>query len=104
VFQQLIDKHLARAGVLPQPAMVVNLWDTVIALVEAGEGIAIMPSFSLAACRNRKVTMSRLINPQVTLDYHQIRHRGRKLPPVADEFTAFLQDYLVKWAERARVL
>ena len=104
MWQQLIDKHLAQAGVLSEPAMVVNLVDTQIALVEAGEGIAIVPSFSLPACRNRRVIMSRLINPKVTLDFHQIRHRGRKLSPVADEFTAFLQAYIGRWAGRAGVL
>ena len=104
MWQQLIDKHLGQAGVLPQPAMVVNLVDTQIALVEAGEGIAIIPSFCLPACRNRKVVTSRLINPRVTLDLHQIRHLGRKLSPVADEFTTFLQSYIGSWAGRAGIL
>lgn len=104
MWQQLIDKHLAHAGVFSEPAMVVNLVDTQIALVEAGEGIAIVPSFTLPVCRNRRVIMSRLINPTVTLDFHQIRHRGRKLSPVADEFTAFLQGYIGRWAGRAGVL
>jgi hypothetical protein len=66
--------------------MVVNTTvDTQIALVEAG----------LPACRNQRVIMSRLINPKVTLDFYQIRNLGRKLPPVADEFTAYLQGYIV---------
>jgi DNA-binding transcriptional LysR family regulator len=104
IWQQLIDKHLQQAGVLSQPAMVVNLVDTQIALVEAGEGIAVVPSFSLPACRNRKVITSRLITPKVTLDFHQIRHRGRKLSPVADEFTAFLQGYIGRWAGRDGIL
>src|ERR1700761_5898016 len=38
--QQLIDRHLARAGVKVQIGSVVNLLDTQIALVEAEEGIA----------------------------------------------------------------
>ena len=42
--------------------MVVNLLDTQIALVEANEGIAIIPSFGLPVARNRKVTMTQL-NP-----------------------------------------
>ena len=48
--------------------------------------------------------MSRLMHPNVTLDFYQIRKRGRKLPPVADEFTAFLQGYIARWAGRAGVL
>ena len=104
VWQQLIDKHLAQAGVVSEPAMVVNLVTTQIALVEAGEGIAVVPSYVLPACRNRRVLMSRLIHPNVTLDFYQIRKRGRKLPPVADEFTAYLQGYIARWAGRAGVL
>lgn len=102
--QQLIDKYLARADVVPKTVMVLNALDTQIAMVEAGEGIAVIPSFGLPACRNRKVVMIRLINPVVTLDFHQIRNRGRKLPPAAEEFTSFLKSYIARWAGRAGVL
>jgi DNA-binding transcriptional LysR family regulator len=103
-WQALIDKHLAQAGVRSRPAMVVNTVDTQIALVEVGEGIAVVPSYALPACRNRRVIMSRLINPKVTLDFYQIRNRGRKLPPVSDEFTVFLQGHIARWVGRAGVL
>ena len=53
--QQFIDKHLARIGVMLHPCAVFNYLDTQIAMVESGEGIAIIPSFVLPACRNRKV-------------------------------------------------
>ncbi len=58
--QQLIDKHLAQAGAKLQVGSVVNLLDTQIALVEAEEGIAIIPSFGVPACRNRRVVMTQL--------------------------------------------
>jgi DNA-binding transcriptional LysR family regulator len=77
---------------------VLNALDTQIAMVEAGQGIGIIPSFGLPACRNRSVVMSRLINPVVTVDFHQIQNRGRKLPPGAEEFTSFLQSYIARWA------
>jgi LysR family carnitine catabolism transcriptional activator len=102
--QQLIDKHLAQAGVAVQIGSVVNLLDTQIALVEAEEGIAIIPSFGLPACRNRRVTVSQLINPVARFDFHLISNRGRELPPGADEFTAFLKSYVATWAGRAGVL
>lgn len=102
--QQLINRHLVKAGGSSQPAMVVNRLDTVIALVEAGEGIAIVPSYVIPACRHRHVVLSRLTSPVVTLDYHQIRHRGRRLPRAADEFTVFLQNYIASWAGRSGVL
>jgi LysR family carnitine catabolism transcriptional activator len=102
--RQLIDRHLAQAGVASRPAMVLNRLDTMIAMVEAGEGIAVIPSFALPVCRHRNVVMSRLINPTVTLDFYQIRSRARKLPTAADDFTSFLQNYIARWAGRAGVL
>ena len=102
--QQLIDKHLAQAGVKVQIGSIVNLLDTQIALVEAEEGIAIIPSFGMPACRNRKVAMSQLINPVVRFDFHMISRRGRELPQGADEFTSFLKSYIATWAGRAGVL
>jgi LysR family carnitine catabolism transcriptional activator len=53
-----------------------------IALVEADEGIAIVPSFGLPARRNRKVVMSRLIDLAVNLEFLHIRNRGKNCHPV----------------------
>jgi LysR family transcriptional regulator, carnitine catabolism transcriptional activator len=102
--QQLIDKHLARARVKVQIGSVVNLLDTQIALVEAEQGIAIIPSFGMPACRNRKVVVSQLVNPVGRFDFHLISRRGRALPAGADEFAAFLKSYIAVWAGRAGVL
>jgi LysR family transcriptional regulator, carnitine catabolism transcriptional activator len=102
--QQLIDKHLAQAGVKVRIGSIVNLLDTQIALVEADEGIAIIPSFGMPACRNRKVVMSQLINPVVRFDFHMISRRGKELPPGAQDFTSFLKSYIATWAGRAGVL
>ena len=102
--QHLIDKHLARAGVKVQIGSIVNLLDTQIALVEAEQGIAVIPSFGMPACRNRKVVMSQLINPVVRFDFHLISSRARELPPGAEEFMSFLKSYIATWAGRTGVL
>ena len=102
--QQLIDRCLLKAGVVFENRNVVNYLGTVIAIVESGEGIAIVPSFALPACRDRKVVFSRLTNPIVNLDFYQIRSRGRKLPTGAEDFTSFLKTYIARWAGRSGVL
>jgi DNA-binding transcriptional LysR family regulator len=102
--QQFVERQLSRAGVQHQPGMVVNYLNTQISLVEAGEGVAIVPSYGLPACRNRRIVTSRLTNPVVQLDFSQVRRGGRKLPPVAEEFTSFLQDYIAGWAGRSGVV
>jgi LysR family carnitine catabolism transcriptional activator len=102
--QQLIDKQLAKSGVVWKRGQTVNLLDTQIGLVEADEGIAIIPSFGLPACRNRKVAMSELVGPVVNLEFYQINSRGRKLPEEASEFCAFLKMYIARWAGDAGIL
>ena len=104
VVQDFIDKHLARAKVQVHSQAEFNYLDTLIAMVEAGEGVAIVPSFVISACRNRKVAMSKLINPVVNLDFSRISLRGRKLPSGAEEFTSFLQGYIARWPGRAGIL
>jgi LysR family transcriptional regulator, carnitine catabolism transcriptional activator len=102
--RQLVDRHLARAGVVYEPTLVLNYLNTQIAMVEAGMGIAIVPSFALPECQNRKLVMSRLVNPVVPLDFLQIRRGGKKLAPIAEEFTAFLRTYISNWAARSGIL
>jgi LysR family transcriptional regulator, carnitine catabolism transcriptional activator len=101
--QQLVDERLAKAGARVETISVANLLDTQMALVEADEGIAVIPSFGLAACRNRQVVMSPLVDPAVEMEFHQITQRGRSLPEGADEFLAFLRRYVSGWAEQAGV-
>jgi hypothetical protein len=48
--------------------------------------------------------MSELVEPTVTLEFHQISHRGRKLPEESAEFSAFLKRYIATWAGEAGIL
>jgi DNA-binding transcriptional LysR family regulator len=102
--QQVIDRHLEQAGAAARPVLVLNSLDTQIAMIEAGHGIGVIPSFGIPACRNRRVVMTRLTNPVVTVDYHQIQQRGKKPPAGAEEFAAFLQSYIARWAGVAGIL
>ena len=96
--QQLIDRQLARAGITQQATLELNSLYTLIAMAEAAQGTAIVPSFALPGCRHRAVVTSRLTQPNVYLDFHKIRRSGARLPPVAEEFVAFFGDYVTDWA------
>lgn len=102
--QQLIDQQLAKAGASCPHETVVNLLDTQMALVEAGQGMAIIPSFGLPMARQRKVTVIQLVSPAVQLDFHQISNRAKPLPDDAVEFTDFLKSYVSRWAGRSGVV
>lgn len=101
--QLIIDKQFAKAGVARAGGLTVKLLETQIALVEGNEGIAVIPSFGMLSCRNRKVTMSELIDPVVDLNFYQITNRGSRLSEEAKQFSEFLQMYIASWAGTSRV-
>jgi DNA-binding transcriptional LysR family regulator len=96
--QLVIDRQLAKAGAICRRGQVVKLLETQIALVEAHEGIAVIPSFGMRACRNRKVTMSSLIDPVVNLNFYQISDCSSRLSEGAKEFSGFLETHIANWA------
>jgi LysR family carnitine catabolism transcriptional activator len=102
--QNFINTCLAHAGVELPPSLVVNYLSTQIGMVEAGEGAAIIPSYWNIDRSNRGLRMSRLVNPVAYLDFCQIRRSGRRLPRVAEEFTAFLRKYISARAGKAGAL
>ena len=93
--EQLIQKQLAKMGIACKQGQTVNLLDTQIGLVEAGLGVAVIPSFGVLASAGRKVTITEL-DPSVTLEFHEISNRGRKLQPEAIEFGTFLKTYIAR--------
>jgi LysR family carnitine catabolism transcriptional activator len=101
--QLIVDKQLAKVGATNRRGQAVKLLETQIALVEANEGIAIIPSFGMLACRNRKVTMRALIDPVVNLDFYQISNRGTPMSDDAKEFSEFLKAYMANWAGASNV-
>jgi len=97
--QQVVDLHLQSFGRRGAPEMVFSYFDTQIAMVEAGAGSAVLPTFVLPACLERRVAMHPLTDPVVPIELYQIVNRGKKLPPAAEAFTRFLRSYIAEWAE-----
>lgn len=93
--EQLIRKQLAKMQIACKRGQTVNLLDTQIGLVEAGLGAAVIPSFGVLASRDRKVRITQL-DPLVSLEFHEITNRGRKLPLEAIDFSEFLKTYIAR--------
>lgn len=96
--QELVDHQLQRLGRSAPPDVVCTYSETQIAMVEAGAGIAVLPSFAMPACRKRRVATRPLTEPVVAGDLYWIVNRGRKLPAGADEFTKFLKGSIAELA------
>ncbi|HYY62922.1 MAG TPA: LysR substrate-binding domain-containing protein, partial [Burkholderiales bacterium] len=92
--RELIDEHLGRAGRREPPDIVCNYLETQIAMVEAGSGVAVVPSFAMHACAKRAITMHALLAPQVSGNVYWLVNRARKLPSGTESFNAFLKDYM----------
>ena len=75
-----------------------KLLETQVALVEANEGVAVIPSLGMLVCRNREVTMSERVDPLLNLNFYQISSRGSRLSDEAKEFSGFLKMYMASWA------
>jgi DNA-binding transcriptional LysR family regulator len=74
--QKLIDGHLAGIGQADPNRPAFNFFGTLISMVEAGFGSAVMPTFALAACRRHRVRTDLLVKPKVELDFYRITKRG----------------------------
>lgn len=74
--QKAIDLQLNRLGIVYSEGRNISFFETLIAMVEAGFGSAIMPTFAVTACRRYNVRMDVLGAPKVELDFYRIARRG----------------------------
>jgi DNA-binding transcriptional LysR family regulator len=89
--QALIEGHLARAGRAHDERPVMNLLGTLIAMVQAGLGHAVIPSFALDECLRHDLSVAMLVEPAVHLDLYLVTRRGAHPKPAAQAFAAALK-------------
>jgi len=93
--QKVIDQHLvATIGHADAQRPTFNFFGTLISMVEAGFGTAVMPTFALAACRRHRVRTDVLVKPKVGLDFYRIAKRGAHETEAMQAFVATLEKAL----------
>jgi DNA-binding transcriptional LysR family regulator len=97
----LVDAHLAQIGGGGEQRQVVNFMGTVIAMVRAGLGHAIIPSFAIEECKRHGLQISMLTAPVVNLDLYLVTRRGSQAKSTSLEFTARLKATAAKLAAPA---
>lgn len=90
--QQLIEEHLKRIGRADEERPVYENFQTLLAMVESGFGVAVLPAFIAAACRRYRVEMSILVEPVVPLSFYQITKKGRVMANGAAALAAALKE------------
>jgi DNA-binding transcriptional LysR family regulator len=85
--QQLVDSHLRGSAVssLGEPQSFNHL-HTLLAMVEAGMGLTILPHFVAGAASRYSVCLRELSAPRVAVDFYEITKAGRKGNELLAEF------------------
>lgn len=90
--QAVIEKHLARLGRAHEERPRMNLIGTLIAMVRAGRGHAIVPSFALEDCLRQGLKVSMLSNPTVHIELHVVSLRGTQPKLAAKAFASAVRN------------
>jgi DNA-binding transcriptional LysR family regulator len=95
--QQVIDLRLREIGRANEARATFNNLHSVVAMVEAGYGAAVMPAFVQGACSRYAVNVSVMTGPEVPLDFYAIARKGAEATDAAraflSAFTAQLREY-----------
>ena len=94
--QAVVEKQLAQFGQRQGERLRVNLIGTVLAMVRAGHGHAVVPSFVRDACLQLGLGVSMLNTPSTHIALYLVSQRGKRPTPAAQEFAA----ELIRAAER----
>jgi DNA-binding transcriptional LysR family regulator len=78
--QELIEEQLRKIGRGDEERPVYENFQTLLAMVEAGFGAAVLPSFIAPASQRYRVQISVLTEPVVTLNFYEITRKGRLRP------------------------
>lgn len=90
----LIRNSLADAGVEVQSAYEVAYLSTVVGMVDAGLGIAVLPSYASPITQFYNIQIRKLVKPVIRREMSFITRRGRTLSPAAESLKDFLKTYV----------
>jgi DNA-binding transcriptional LysR family regulator len=86
--QELIEEQLRIIGRGDEDRPVYENFQTLLAMVEAGFGVTVLPSFIAPACQRYRVQISLLMEPLVSLSFYEITKKGRLRPEALSAFAA----------------
>lgn len=90
-----VEIGFERAKLPFAPAYEVSLVTTVLAMVEAKLGIAVLPAYAWAAMRDRQIRTVPLIEPTLTRDILLITNASRSVTPGVAAFARFLRRHTI---------
>ena len=98
--QAVIEKQLARLGRSHEERPRLNLIGTIIGMVRAGHGHAVLPSFAMEECLRQGLDVALLREPAVDIDLYLVSRRGTPPKPAAVAFAAALKQAAARLPDR----
>lgn len=96
--QAMIEKHLARIGRAHEERPRVNLIGTIIAMVRAGHGHAVIPSFAIDECLRQELRVAMLREPVAHMELYLVSRRGQQPKPASLAFAQALKQAAARLA------
>ncbi|MBT2336550.1 LysR family transcriptional regulator [Variovorax paradoxus] len=81
--QKLVDAQLRSLDVAPTRNGALQNIQAIIAMVEAGHGVAALPAFVVPACARYEVSIQTLVDPLVPIDFFVVSKKGRQKTELA---------------------
>lgn len=85
--QQAIETRLETIGRAHEDRQTFRSFETLIAMVAAGMGAAVVPSYARVACARYGVRTAILTEPTTPLKFYRLTKRGSSEPPAMGDFT-----------------
>lgn len=96
VFRELADAGLAAAGVVAEPAMEASYVGTLLGLVRAGMGVAVVPGYATALADPKALEWRLLDRPAIHREVWMAQLAHRALSPAAQAFKAHVLEAIVQ--------
>jgi LysR family carnitine catabolism transcriptional activator len=101
--QKLVDAQLRSLSVAPSGEGALQNIQAMIAMVEAGHGVAVLPAFVAPACARYEVSLQMLVDPLVPIDFFVVSKKGRQKTALAKRLIDALGVHFRKVAEAVEV-
>jgi DNA-binding transcriptional LysR family regulator len=98
----LVNQGYRSAQLDVRPIFEVAQITTALALVEAGLGVSVLPTFALSSTRERHITARVITEPAMSRNVEVISCLGRTTPPATSEFVRRLQQHARKLVPQRR--
>lgn len=99
--QKQVDAQLRTLGICPGRGSALQNIQAIIAMVEAGHGVATLPSFVAPACRRYNVSMQSLSDPTVPIEFFVVCKKGRRKTALAAKLIHALGQHFCEVAKEA---